>query len=78
VKVAAGMEVNLRQIYLHEHRSHHQHNDAPKETNVNPNYRTEERGPPSLLPPERRAEGERTNAHAGDLGFGIGAAALSH
>jgi hypothetical protein len=68
VKVTVGMGVELRHNYLPEHRSHH-HNDAPKQTSLNPNYRTEERGPPSLLPPKRQAEGEETNVHAGDLGF---------
>jgi hypothetical protein len=71
------MGVELRQIYLPEHRSH-DHNDAPKHTSLNPNNKTEERGPLSLMPPKRQAGGEGTNAHAGDLGFGIVSAALSH
>jgi hypothetical protein len=33
VKVVADMGVELRQIYLPEHRSHH-HNDAPKQTSA--------------------------------------------
>jgi hypothetical protein len=63
VKVAAGVGVELRQIYLPGRRSHHP-NDAPQHTSSN--YKTEEeRGPLPLLPPERQAEGEGPRAHAG-------------
>jgi hypothetical protein len=66
VKIAAGVGVELRQIYLPRRCSHHP-NNAPQQTSLNPNYRMEERDPPSLLPLERQAEGEGTNANAGDL-----------
>jgi hypothetical protein len=69
VKITAGVGVELRQIYLPGRRSHHP-NDAPQQISPNPNYKTEERDPPSLLPLERQAEGEGINAHAaGDLGI---------
>jgi hypothetical protein len=42
--------------------SHHP-NDKPQQINHNPNYGAEERGPPSLLPPER--QGRRGNQHLG-------------
>jgi hypothetical protein len=60
VKVAAGLEVELRQIYLPGSRSHHP-NDAPQQKSPNPTYKTEERGPPSLLPPERQEKEEGTS-----------------
>jgi hypothetical protein len=57
--------VKLRQIYSSGHRSHHP-NSAPRSINPNPNYRAEERGPPSLLPPEQQSEGEGVSALAGE------------
>ena len=63
MKVAAGVGVELRQIYLPGRRPHHP-NDAPQQTS--PNYKTEEeRGPLPLLPPERQAEGEGPRSQAG-------------
>ena len=64
MKDTAGVGVELRQIYSSGRRSHHP-NDAPRPTNPKPNYRAEERGPPSLLPPEQRQEGEGASAPAG-------------
>lgn len=67
MKVAVGVGVDLRQIYLPERLSHHP-NDAHKHTI--PNYKTEEeQGPLPLLPPERQAEGEGPRAHAGGDGI---------
>jgi hypothetical protein len=40
-------------------------NDAPQQKNPNPIYKTEERGPLSLLPPERQGEEEGTSFLAG-------------
>ena len=59
----ADVEMKLRQIYSFGRRSHHP-NDTPRPTNPKPNYRTEERGPPSLLPPEQ-PEKDGANALAG-------------
>lgn len=63
MKDTAGVGVGLRQIYSSGRRSHHP-NGARRPTNPNPNYRAEERGPPSLLPPEQ-PEGEGASAPAG-------------
>jgi hypothetical protein len=46
VKVAAGMGVEVRQIYSAGRRSRHP-NNAPHQTDPNPNYSAEEQGPPS-------------------------------
>jgi hypothetical protein len=43
--------------------SRHHPNDAPQQTSPNPDYRMEEQDPLSPVSSERRAEGERTNAH---------------
>ena len=64
MKDTAGMGVKLRQIYSSMRRFHHP-NNAPRPTNPKPNYRAEERGPPSLLPPEQRLEGKGASAPAG-------------
>ena len=65
MKDTAGVGVELRQIYSSGRRSHHP-NDAPRPTNPKPNYRAEERGPPSLLPPEQQPKGEGASAPAGE------------
>jgi hypothetical protein len=46
MKVAAGVGVELRRIYLPGRHSHHP-NDAPQQKSPNPTYKTNQRGPPS-------------------------------
>jgi hypothetical protein len=60
VKIAAGVGVDLRQIYLPRHRSHHP-NNAPQQTSPNPNYKTKERdAPPSYHRSDNRRERRST------------------
>jgi hypothetical protein len=54
VEIAAGVGVELRQIYLPRRCSHHP-NNAPQQTSPNPNYIMEERDPP----PSCRQSGKR-------------------
>jgi hypothetical protein len=69
VKIAAGVGVKLRQIYLSRRRSHHP-NDAPQQTIPNPKYKTEEWDPPPSYRRSGKREGEGINAHAArDLGI---------
>jgi hypothetical protein len=77
VKIAAGVGVELRQIYLPGRRSHHP-SDAPQQTSPNPNYKTEERDLPLHPAAEAAIGGRGINAHTtGDLGIWEVAAALS-
>jgi hypothetical protein len=64
MKNNASVGVELRQIYSSGRRSHHP-NGAPPPAKPNPNYKAEERGPPSLPPPEQQTEGEGTSTNAG-------------
>ena len=65
MKDTAGVGVELKQIYLSECHSHHYSNGVPRPVKSKPNYRAEERGPPSLLPSEQQAEGEGTSSLTG-------------
>jgi hypothetical protein len=67
VKVAADVGMELRQIYLPRRCSHHP-NDTAQQKSRNPTYKTEERGPPTLLSPERQGEEEGTSFLAGEDG----------